>query len=76
MSKWKKLLERQMSERVDLIAKQAKSGKTMKEAANELGISKQQIYQIAKRENITFEKTFPYQRNFKKIDRLWFHHEK
>ncbi len=66
MSKWKKLLERQMFERVDLIAKQAKSGKTMKEAANELGISKQQIYQIAKRENITFEKTFPYQRNFKK----------
>jgi DNA-directed RNA polymerase specialized sigma subunit len=66
MSKWKKLLERQMSERVDLIAKQAQSGKTMKEAANELGISKQQIYQIAKRENITFEKTFPYQRNFKK----------
>ena len=66
MSKWKKLLDKQSIARIDLIASEAKSGKSMQQAASSLGISKQQLYQIAKRENITFQKNFRYQENFKK----------
>tara|TARA_R110002153_G_scaffold153321_2_gene305130 strand:- start:1525 stop:1725 length:201 start_codon:yes stop_codon:yes gene_type:complete len=64
--KWKQLLDRQLRERIDLVAIEAKAGKTMAEAASSLGVSKQQLYQIAKRERILFSKTYEYQRNFKK----------
>lgn len=64
--KWKQLLDRQLRERINLVAIEAKAGKTMAEAASSLGISKQQLYQIAKRENILFSKTYEYQKNFKK----------
>lgn len=64
--KWKKLLDRQLRERINLVAAEAKAGKTMAEAASSLGVSKQQLYQIAKREKILFSKTYEYQKNFKK----------
>ena len=64
--KWKQLLDRQLRERINLVAIEAKSGKTMAEAASSLGVSKQQLYQIAKREKILFSKTYEYQKNFKK----------
>ena len=64
--KWKKLLDRQLRERINLVAAEAKEGKNMAEAASSLGISKQQLYQIAKRERIVFSKTYEYQKNFKK----------
>ncbi len=64
--KWKKLLDRQLRERINLVAIEAKAGKTMAEAASSLGISKQQLYQISKREKIVFSKTYEYQKNFGK----------
>ena len=64
--KWKQLLDRQLRERINLVAIEAKAGKTMAEAASSLGVSKQQLYQIAKREKIVFSKTYEYQKNFKK----------
>jgi hypothetical protein len=63
---WKKLLDRQLRERINLVATQAKAGKTMAEAASSLGMSKQQLYQISKREKIVFSKTYEYQKNFRK----------
>lgn len=56
MGKWKKLLERQKHERILLVAETASKGCTMSEAAKELGMSKQSIYQFAQANGIHFSK--------------------
>ena len=54
--KWNKLIARQAREKVELFLSCSDRGLTMTEAAHELGITRQQVYQFCRANCIKFEK--------------------